>query len=224
MRIAILVFAGVEELDFVGPWGVFKAAEALGAKLTVELVTLTSGIHVAANHGLMFHAGRPLRLGECASGTTAGAAGAAPDTPLPPDAPNAFDLLLLPGGAWITGGDTGVRAAVKDAALLDYLRRASEAGVVLASVCTGAFFLAEAGLLKGRRAATHHLAHGDLPRYGATLVTDRVVDDGNILSAGGVTSGLDLALWIVERFFGAELCRMTEEYLEYTPPRSQPIM
>jgi transcriptional regulator GlxA family with amidase domain len=96
------------------------------------------------------------------------------------------------------------------------LRDFHERGAVIASICTGAFLLAEAGLLTGRRATTHHSAKADLTRYeGVELANERVADSGDIVTAGGVTSGLDLALWLVERFFDRELARQTESYLEY---------
>ena len=88
-------------------------------------------------------------------------------------------------------------------------------GVILASVCTGAMLLATAGVLTGRPAVTHHGAIDDLQAAGARVVRARVVDDGNVITAGGITSGLDLALWIVERFVGAETAHAVEEGLEY---------
>jgi transcriptional regulator GlxA family with amidase domain len=95
------------------------------------------------------------------------------------------------------------------------IQQAESRGSVLASVCTGAMILASAGALTGRRATTHHSAWADLDAAGATLVRERVVDDGDRVTAGGVTSGLDLALHLVERFAGAELAAAIAENLEY---------
>ena len=75
--------------------------------------------------------------------------------------------------------------------------------------------LAAAGILKGRPATTHHGAIKDLEASGANVVDARVVDDGNIVTAGGVTSGLDLGLWLVERFYGSQLAHKIEAQLEY---------
>jgi transcriptional regulator GlxA family with amidase domain len=86
---------------------------------------------------------------------------------------------------------------------------------VIASVCTGAMALAAAGLLEGRRATTHHAALEDLRRSGADVVDARVVDDGDIVSCGGVTSGIDLALWLVERFAGDEVADRVARDIEH---------
>ena len=75
--------------------------------------------------------------------------------------------------------------------------------------------LAAAGLLEGRPATTHHTALADLRAAGADVVEARVVDDGDVVTAGGVTSGLDLVLWLVERHFGPALAVAAERELEY---------
>jgi transcriptional regulator GlxA family with amidase domain len=85
----------------------------------------------------------------------------------------------------------------------------------VASVCTGALLLAAAGLVDGRPAITHHGAIDDLRAAGATVVRARVVDDGDLVTAGGVTSGLDLVLHLVERHFGAAAALAAEHELEY---------
>ena len=79
--------------------------------------------------------------------------------------------------------------------------------------------LAHAGIVESRRAGTHHTAW-DLRATGATLVKDRVVDDGDLVTSGGVTSGIDLALWLVEREFGRDLAQRTAARMEY--PRAVP--
>jgi transcriptional regulator GlxA family with amidase domain len=75
--------------------------------------------------------------------------------------------------------------------------------------------LAHAGVIGSRRAATHHSAWGDLTATGATLVRDRVVDDGDVITSGGVTSGIDLALWLVEKYASREIADAVAENLEY---------
>ena len=91
----------------------------------------------------------------------------------------------------------------------------------MASVCTGAMLLAHAGVIGTRRAGTHHSAWDDLAATGATVVRDRVVDDGELITAGGVTSGIDLALWIVERFGSLRLANGVAEQMEYSRDRPQ---
>jgi transcriptional regulator GlxA family with amidase domain len=190
MRAAIIVFPGVEEMDFVAPFEVLSAAIRLGANLEISLVGLE--LEVTAFHGMRVTGLAPLR------------------------AEDHYDVVTVPGGAWLAGGNTGVRRAVTEGRIAPMLRDFHERGAVIASICTGAFLLAEAGLLTGRRATTHHSAKADLTRYeGVELASQRVVDAGDIITAGGVTSGLDLALWVVERFFGRELTHQTESYLEY---------
>ena len=107
-----------------------------------------------------------------------------------------YDLLVVPGGM-------GTRKLQHDGAFIGWLKSA-EAAPVKASVCTGALLLGAAGYLRGKRATTHPNALEDLKPYCASVVTDRVVDEGNILTAGGVTSGIDLGLHLVERFAGAD--------------------
>jgi len=95
------------------------------------------------------------------------------------------------------------------------IRARHRGGTTLASVCTGAMLLADAGLMAGRPATTHHTARAALAEQGVRVIDARVVDDGDIVSGAGVTSGLDLALWLVERHFGAELSFAVEVRLEY---------
>ena len=88
-------------------------------------------------------------------------------------------------------------------------------GSILATVCTGAMLVAAAGLAEGRNLVTHHQAINELRAASATIIEARVVDDGDIVSAGGVTSGLDLALHLVERFAGAKVTTKISNDLEY---------
>ena len=126
------------------------------------------------------------------------------------------ELLIVPGGGWNHGGAEGARAQVGRGELPRAIAARHAAGATVASVCTGAMLLATAGLLEGRPATTHHSAFEDLRAAGATVIEDaRVVDDGDVLTAGGVTCGLDLALWIVERELGAALAAAAAREIEY---------
>ena len=109
------------------------------------------------------------------------------------------DLLVVTGGGWVARADQGAWAEVRRGDWLAAIRAAQSAGTVFAGVCTGTMLLAHAGVIGARRATTHHFAWADLAATGATVVPDRVVDDGDLITCGGVTSGLDLALWLVER-------------------------
>ena len=87
----------------------------------------------------------------------------------------------------------------------------------MASVCTGAMLLAAAGITDGRPATTHHSALEDLRASGAQVIDARVVDDGDVMTAAGITSGIDLALYIVEREAGAEIAERVADEIEYEP-------
>jgi transcriptional regulator GlxA family with amidase domain len=184
MRIDIVVFDGMDELDAVGPLEVLRRAA-----FDVQLVALD-----------------PQKTVTCAYGLT-----------LTPDGGPRSDaaVVVFPGGGWVGRAANGVRAEVESERWKPLIEQAESRGAVLASVCTGAMILASAGALKGRRATTHHDAWTDLEAAGATLVNRRVVDDGDRITAGGVTSGIDLGLWLVERFAGHELATRIGENLEY---------
>ncbi len=109
---------------------------------------------------------------------------------------DAFDVLVVPGGP-------GTRALEKDAEAIAWLSTFPPSRL-LASVCTGALLLGAAGRLRGKRATTHHAMTRELARFGATAVTERVVDEGQLVTAGGVTSGIDLGLHLVRRLAGDE--------------------
>jgi cyclohexyl-isocyanide hydratase len=117
-----------------------------------------------------------------------------------------FDVLVVPGGP-------GTRALVHDESLVDWLRSFPDNRVV-ASVCTGALLLGAAGRLRGRRATTHASALEELAAYGATAVRERVVDEGQLVTAGGVTSGIDLGLHLVRRLEGDEAAEKIARQME----------
>lgn len=122
----------------------------------------------------------------------------------------------MPGGNWLNHASTrGVRQEIQRGELPACIADMHRSGTVIAGVCTGAMLIAASGLLSGRPAITHHAAIQDLRATGAQIVQARVVDNGTIITAGGVTSGLDLALWLVERFAGANIAQAVEGLMEY---------
>lgn len=189
MRIDIAVFDGMDELDAVGPLEVLRSAAKRGAPFDVLLVTLRASTTIRCAHGLVI----------------------VPDGVSRPDA----DIVIFPGGGWISRSAQGVRSEADSGRWVPLIDEAAARGAILASVCTGAMILAAAGKLAKRRATTHHGAWPDLEAAGATLVRERVVDDGDRITAGGVTSGIDLGLWLVDRFAGPELAQQVAENLEY---------
>ena len=96
-----------------------------------------------------------------------------------------------------------------------YLAELHQAGTTIAAVCTGAMLLAAGGILQGRPAITHHGAIDELQVAGVEVIRQRVVDDDRVITSGGVTSGLDLALWLVERFAGVSIANAVADEMEY---------
>lgn len=190
MDIDVILFDGFDELDAVAPFEVLASARDLGAPISVALAGIDGTGPVTAAHGLRL-------LPDHAAGD------------------RRPDLYLVPGGGWNTRGPLGARAEVERGVLPARLAEWHGSGIALATVCTGALIAGSAGLLEGRRATTHHANLDDLAALGAEVVGGRVVDDGDILSAGGVTSGIDLALHLVEREAGRELADAVAADIEY---------
>ena len=193
MKIRIFAFDGAGEMDFLAPWEVFRSAAEMHPGTDVALVTTEPVEAIVAQHGLRV---RP-------DGVFDGSA----------------DLVLVPGGGYVANKPAGIRREIARGVLGPAVRSVHRKGAVVAAVCTGTMLLAAEGMLDGRPATTHHSAIEDLRRTRALVRTNRVVDDGDIVTAGGVASGLDLAFWIVERVFGAESASMIARFMEYTPSR-----
>jgi cyclohexyl-isocyanide hydratase len=122
-----------------------------------------------------------------------------------------LDLICIPGGY------QGVIQAMADRDLIAFVQRQARTAKYVTSVCTGAFILGAAGLLKGRRATTHWAFTELLPLVGATHEKRRVVRDGNLITAGGVTSGIDFGLEVVADIAGEEVAKSIQLGLEYDP-------
>ncbi len=120
------------------------------------------------------------------------------------------DIVLVPGGP-------GQSALMDDGPVHDWLRGAHETSTWTTSVCTGSLILAAAGLLQGRRATTHWAAMQELGSLGAEAVTERVVFDGKIVTAAGVSAGIDMALALAARIAGDELAQAIQLGIEYDP-------
>ena len=127
------------------------------------------------------------------------------------DLPNP-DVIVFPGG-------TGTRALMTDARVLDWVRGAHPGTQFTTSVCTGSLVLAAAGLLDGLTATTHWGARGTLTEYGSTPVPDRVVEhlDHRLITAAGVSSGIDMALRLVELLFDETAAKASQLMIEYDP-------
>ncbi|MGM0447400.1 MAG: DJ-1/PfpI family protein [Methanobacteriota archaeon] len=208
MNVDILLYDGFDELDGIGPYEVFDYALGFAAEEAadddtgdggrsgrVRYVTLDERDRVRASHG-----------------TRVGVDGTLPDAA----AADAPDLLVVPGGGWSARDEeASAWAEARKGDVPRALAAHHEAGTRIASVCTGSMLLAEAGVTDGRRAVTHASAIEELGESGAEVVDARVVDDGDLLSAGGVTSGIDLALYVVEREFGEAVADRVATVIEY---------
>ena len=191
MRIDIILFPGFDELDAVGPFEVLQNATQRGADFEVRLVSPSGTGELVAAHGLSIRATSGLK-----------------DEPRP-------EIVIVPGGGWNDGRPEGARAEAARGEIPKHLAELHRHGATIAAVCTGAMIVAAAGLLRGRPAITHHSAIEDLRAAGAEIIDERVVDDGELITAGGVTSGIDLALWLVERFASREIAAEVARAMEY---------
>lgn len=195
-RIAILIFPGVELLDFAGPYEVFSAAHAAGGEPLCEVWTVAESLE-------------PLR---CHNGLWV-----VPDTTL--ETCPAADLIVVPGGM-------GTRTAVDRPALIEWIAaRAAQAELML-SVCTGSFLLAQAGLLADKPATTHWASIQRMrDTFPGQVVIDgqRWVDAGNVVSSAGVSAGIDMALYVLARLYGTEIAAAAARRMEYEhwPPAGE---
>ncbi len=202
VRAQIVLFDGFDPLDVVAPYEVLYAGGAFaGGALTVELVSVHGpGEVVSGSGGLVLHATALLD-------------------------PDVADLIIVPGASGpFSPPEEGpevdtipvLLARTQETGLPDLMRKALDnPKVTVATVCGGSLALAMAGLLDGRHAVTHHMGMDVLAATGAIPVKARVVDDGDLVTSGGVTSGLDLALYLLDRTLGPRIAFAVEEIFEY---------
>jgi cyclohexyl-isocyanide hydratase len=194
MKVAILIFPGVEELDFVGFLEVLAVSNRVKGTeyFETELVGTEKGPIVCAG-GLKVVPDRDTtEIGE-------------------------HDMLFVPGGG--ASSHTGVELLMKSKQALDRLRQSYQEGKRVWSVCTGALLLGEAGLLRGKRATTHHSSLEQLGSTGAVVTPARVVTDGRVTTGGGISSSIDVGLALVEEELGRGIRMKVELRMEYPPPR-----
>ena len=194
--IGIFVFPGVEELDFVGPWEVLRSWQQVWPDdgAVVRLF--------AAEPGVV----------ECAKGLRV-----APEVITADLGP--IDVLVYPGGP-------GTRAVLGDEAHRRWVRALAAGGTLMASVCTGSLVLADAGVLDGRPATTHWAALDHLASLGQGIEVragERYVDSGGVVTAAGVSAGIDMALHLVSRLHSPQRAAEVAHYIEYeTRPATGP--
>lgn len=195
MKIAILIFDDAEELDFVGPWEVFTTtAMVLPGMMKDQPVPQ---VFTVSPQGGTVRCAKGLRV--IADHSFA-------------DAPRA-DIILVPGGQ-------GTRPLASDETMLAWIRDAAAGAQWVTSVCTGSLLLTAAGPAKGKVVTTHWAFVKSLRERGeAKEVRDdqRWVQDGNVVSAAGVSAGIDMALWLVGQIYAPDVARAAQRYMEYDP-------
>ncbi|MGG5766519.1 DJ-1/PfpI family protein [Bacillus wiedmannii] len=191
MKIQIVLFDGFGELVFFAPFEVLKRAIEEGAPFTVELVSSERKEEVTTSFGVTVKLHDFLRMD------------------------NRPDLLIVPGGGWNHKAKHGARKQAELGTLTETIREMHNEGTIVAGVCTGGMLLAASGILSGKKETMHHLAQDEVSKYGAELLHYRIVDQGDIITARGVTSGLDLGLWITERFASSQIAAAVEYRMEY---------
>lgn len=192
LNVAIYLYPDVEVLDFAGPFEVFTTATRMHARREPAAAPLFSTYTIARTSA-------PVRA-------RAGLV-VLPDSPLEHAPP--IDVLLIPGGV--------VDAELADRALLDWIARTAPSTRITASICTGSFILAKAGLLTGLRATTHWEDIADLQAAfpAVEVIGDvRWVDEGRVLTAAGIAAGIDLALHLCARLASPELARITARQMD----------
>lgn len=198
LHVQIVLFDGFDLLDAIAPYEVFIAASMYAEEaLRVELVTAEGPRHVTSGiQGLEIEATGKLD-------------------------PECGGIILVPGASGKVSGEQpdSIPIILNRAAGTEISVRIRQAlereDVLVATVCGGSLLLAMAGLLEGRHAVTHHMGMGVLGATGAFPIQARIVDDGNLVSAGGVTSGLDVALYLVERTLGPRIAHAVEQLFEF---------
>ncbi|HDX9655876.1 TPA: DJ-1/PfpI family protein [Bacillus toyonensis] len=191
MKIQIVLFDGFGELVSFAPFEVLNRAIEEGAPFTVELVSSERKQEVTTSFGVTVKVHDFLRMD------------------------NRPDLLIVPGGGWNHKAEHGARKQAELGTLTKMIRAMHNEGTIVASVCTGGMLLAESGMLNDKKATMHHLAQSEINKYGAELLPYRIVDQGDMITTRGVTSGVDLGLWITERFANPKIAAAVEYRMEY---------
>ena len=189
-RVGIMLFPDVEELDLVGPYQVFGAAQAVKPEAFQVFLVASQ-------------APDPIR---CVNGLRV-----LPDYDFDTSPP--IDLLLIPGGV-------GTRTVAKDDRSVAWVRATAATSRNIASVCTGARVTLAAGIAEGRRITTHWTAIEELRadgRAAAVLDDVRYVQDGNVVHSAGVSAGIDMSLWLLGQIEGPEFAREVQKAIEYFP-------
>lgn len=186
--VALLLFDDVEVLDFAGPFEVFSVTNELNDNTLFDILTVAQSREpIRAKNGLVVQ----------------------PDHAMADFAHP--DIVIIPGGS-------GTRAVLRDSATMAWVQMAASNAELVLSICTGSLILAALGLLSGLRATTHHENLDELADLApdATIVRNaRYVDNGRIITSGGISAGIDMSLGVVERLMGEGVMQTTANYMEW---------
>ncbi|MFS1516612.1 DJ-1/PfpI family protein [Bacillus sp. SCS-151] len=191
MVIQIILFNGFDELDAIAPYEVLKRSNEIKDYFQVSLVTLDEQKEVKGFYGLKVNVDATISVEKRP------------------------DMLIVPGGGWNHKGEQGARKEAERGVLPQIIKQFYEQGTIIGGVCTGGMLMAVCGITKGRTTTMHHLASKEMAALGCEVIGARIVDDNKLLTARGVTSGVDLALWLIERFVGSDVAYAVEKRLEY---------
>lgn len=187
-KVAIFIFNDVEVLDFAGPFEVFSVTSELNNNELFEVYTVAEKLEsVTARNGLSINPS--YEIANC---------------PTP-------NILIMPGGF-------GSRNLMNNSVVIKWVQDCSRQAELVLSVCTGSLILAKAGLLVGLEATTHHLVIDDLRAVAPTtqvLENKRFVDNGQIITSGGISAGIDMCLYVISILLGKEMAEKTAKYMEY---------
>ena len=187
-NVGIYLFNKVELLDFAGPYEVFSATSQLNGSELFKVFTISEdGGAIKSINGLIV----------------------IPDYSF--DNHPKVDILIIPGG-------DGTKNEIKKKKVMEWISKTYESADTMATVCSGARIPAVLGLLDGLEATTHHLVIDDVKKLAPKVTIDhtkRFIDNGKIMTSGGISAGIDLALHIVKKLYGEEIAQKTIDYMEY---------
>lgn len=185
MQVAFVIYTGMTALDFIGVYDPITRLKAMGFIPDLQWEICAYSQIVSDQNGLHF---TPTRVGESLQG---------------------YDIVIVPGGVTAT-----ILKLIDDIKLVDWLRSAEDCQLKV-SVCTGSLLLGAAGFLAGRAATTHPNAFNELQRFCASVVDQRIVDEGDLITARGVTASIDLGLYLCEKLAGHQAQEKIRQRMDY---------
>lgn len=202
LKVGIYIFDNVEVLDFAGPYEVFTTASRVFHKMTSSLENLPFEVFTIGKTKKSIYARAGLKLHPDYSITS---------HPTP-------DLLLIPGGV--------VTRELEDDDVISWIKTTSSYTTITASICTGAFLLAQAGLLNDKNVTTHWEDSDELQAMFPALHVKpdaRYLDEGSVVTSGGISAGIDMSLYLVKRLISSELALNTARQMDYDWNETKPV-